>query len=291
MHIKQTDLVLEVGSGNSPRYRSNVIADRLLHDNSQRAGTFSIVIDRPFIVCDGYNLPFKDNTFNYVICSHVLEHLDNPDAFIKELMRVGKRGYIEVPSILGERLFGWDFHLWYCEFKNNILVMTRKKEGKRFDGFFHRLIANDISFRRFCEMHENDFYIKYEWDKKVSLQVNRKEKSQKEIEEVDKTLWELVNTMQWSITRDVLFYFSWMTRRVKRKSIKIARRVSWNFSKMLIQRKIINYLLPLLLCPTCHRDGVIYKQGTIVCTSCKHVYSIDHCLPILLTIDEERKGY
>lgn len=46
-------------------------------------------------------LPFADNSFHLVICSHVIEHLANPSLCIRELLRVcrpGGRIYIETPS-------------------------------------------------------------------------------------------------------------------------------------------------------------------------------------------------
>ena len=39
---------------------------------------------------DGYHLPFKGNEFNVVTCVDVIEHVENYDAFIDELLRVAK---------------------------------------------------------------------------------------------------------------------------------------------------------------------------------------------------------
>ena len=39
---------------------------------------------------DGYHLPFKDNEFDTVTCVDVIEHVQNYDAFIDELLRVAK---------------------------------------------------------------------------------------------------------------------------------------------------------------------------------------------------------
>lgn len=42
--------------------------------------------------CDAANLPFEDASFDVVIANHMLYHLDNPDAAIKEFARVLKPG-------------------------------------------------------------------------------------------------------------------------------------------------------------------------------------------------------
>jgi 2-polyprenyl-3-methyl-5-hydroxy-6-metoxy-1,4-benzoquinol methylase len=43
-------------------------------------------------VYDGYTLPFPDSTFNIVTCVDVIEHVEDYDRFIKELLRVAKKG-------------------------------------------------------------------------------------------------------------------------------------------------------------------------------------------------------
>lgn len=48
---------------------------------------------------DIYKLEFKDNSFDLVICSEVLEHLENPLKALKELIRVsGKYILLSVPN-------------------------------------------------------------------------------------------------------------------------------------------------------------------------------------------------
>jgi|SRR3989344_4991376 len=281
MNIKPTDLVLEIGSGNNPNPRSDVLCDLFVSDNSQRAGNFSIIIDRPFIVSDCYKLPFKDNSFDYIICSHLLEHLDDPEKFIKELTRVGKAGYIEVPNIYGERLFGWDFHLWYCEFKKGTLILTRKKEGERFGGFYHRLIAKNIWFRRFFEENEDMFYIKYEWDNKIKIQIKEKNNKENHIEEIDKEVWNLMRNIKWNIKKDYIFYLQWMRKRILRKLNKITRRYAWNFKKIYKKNKPINDLLQILVCLNC-KNNLALSKSYLFCKNCNFRYKLNGGIPIML---------
>lgn len=45
-----------------------------------------------------YNIPFPDNSFDLVICSEVLEHLETPETALKELYRVSnKYAILSVP--------------------------------------------------------------------------------------------------------------------------------------------------------------------------------------------------
>lgn len=61
LSIKSTDLVPEIGSGNRPRRRSNILCDKFVESNYERSHDGNVVIDkRPFIVVDGIALPFKD---------------------------------------------------------------------------------------------------------------------------------------------------------------------------------------------------------------------------------------
>ena len=63
------------------------------------------------IQCDTDHLPFSDETFDFAVSSHVLEHLQHPVNTIKEMARVTKQGgliLIVVP--LGNH--GDPYHRW-----------------------------------------------------------------------------------------------------------------------------------------------------------------------------------
>ncbi len=51
------------------------------------------------LVKDIYNLPFKDNQFKETLCSHTMEHVEDPDKFYAELERVSKNVTLLVPPL------------------------------------------------------------------------------------------------------------------------------------------------------------------------------------------------
>ena len=82
------ELVLEVGSGLSPIVtdRDNVIYSELSH----RALKTLKGINRSghYVVADATRLPFRDGSLSRVVCSEVLEHVEDDQASIDELARV-----------------------------------------------------------------------------------------------------------------------------------------------------------------------------------------------------------
>jgi SAM-dependent methyltransferase len=72
-------VVLNIGSGNSPRQDGVVNLDMMDYEN----------VD---IVCDIHHLPFKDNSIDAVMSLAVLEHVREPAIVLKEVHRVLKPG-------------------------------------------------------------------------------------------------------------------------------------------------------------------------------------------------------
>jgi SAM-dependent methyltransferase len=127
-------LVLDVGSGDKPHWRADVLLDRYVEaeHGGQRSGVADARISRPLFAADAADMPFADGVFDYVVCSHVLEHVPDPAAVIAEITRVGKAGYIEVPQAGSAKILDFPSHLWWCRLDGSTLVFTAKR-ARAFD--------------------------------------------------------------------------------------------------------------------------------------------------------------
>lgn len=176
--IGAADLVLDVGSGGFPFKRADHLADRYPDQTTHRME--AMVRDaRPFFEVDLQRLPFADKTYDFVFCSHVLEHLDHPGQAIRELMRVGKRGYIEVPTRLSDVMFNFtrlpDHHRWHGMVLGETLVLVEWNDNERRDlgnEFFNALQSEYRSpFQDFFERNRDLFFASCHWRESISFMI------------------------------------------------------------------------------------------------------------------------
>ena len=76
--IKDGDKVLDIGSGGYPFPLATHLADFYEGETTHRKEELKRD-DRPFTVCNLELTPFADKEFDFVYCSHVLEHVDAPE--------------------------------------------------------------------------------------------------------------------------------------------------------------------------------------------------------------------
>ena len=170
LNIKKSEKVLEVGGGHNPHPRSNVVIDKFIESNYHRSGDIKVLKNQKFMQGDGENLPFADKEFDYVICCHVLEHVENPTKFLSEQFRVAKRGYIEFPSIIGEYLVPKESHRWVMHEMNGTLYIV-EKEKAQFQSPYdlgeliqEYLPKNSIGFKVVERTSPNLLTVRIEWD-------------------------------------------------------------------------------------------------------------------------------
>ena len=116
--------VLDIGCGYTANENATVVSD--VQDLS------NFYKNKKFVKITEKKLPFKDNEFDFVITSHVIEHVDDFQFFISEIERISNKGYIELPTKLGDNLVfeNSNDHLWMFEYddNSNILLASKKQE-------------------------------------------------------------------------------------------------------------------------------------------------------------------
>lgn len=129
--IKEGDRVLEIGPGSTPFHRSDVLLEMDFDDEAEYEKQFGhadkLVTDKQLVFYKGDVFPFKDNEFDYVICSHVLEHVPDVPKFLSEVFRVAPKGYFEFPLMYYEYLYNIGAHISYLRFDGKALFYMPKK--------------------------------------------------------------------------------------------------------------------------------------------------------------------
>ena len=160
--IKNNNLkVLDIGCGYSANENAIVICD--VQDLS------SFYKEKNFVQISGKELPFKDKEFDFVIASHVLEHVNDPVLFLEELQRVAKSGYIEVPTKLEDNLVfeNKKAHLWHLEFDdlNQNLIISNKRQ-------IFEPILTVSSINKFRKYFSDSLIIQLLWEDKINYSMN-----------------------------------------------------------------------------------------------------------------------
>jgi len=180
-NIKKKDLVLDIGSGDKPHWRADVIVDKFPGDDRQRnAG--EVLIDRKklFVNADVEKMPFEDKVFDFVFCSHLLEHVEDPGKAIDEITRVGKRGYIEVPFSGLDLLKPFKAHLWFCDEDNGRLIFFKRDAAENFYTRvlkkFGKKLFETPSFQYVVAKQFNFFFVSLYWQGKIRYEIINKAK-------------------------------------------------------------------------------------------------------------------
>ena len=153
--------ILDIGCGYRAHPNATVIADVQDLSNYYK--------EKKFIKINEKKLPFKDKEFDFVIASHVIEHVEDFEFFIKELERISSKGYIELPSRLGDNLVfeNKTDHIWwfiYDDINNKLLASKRNQLIEPF--------LTVSTAKLFEKIFRESLVIELAWDKKIDYQID-----------------------------------------------------------------------------------------------------------------------
>ena len=155
--------ILDIGCGFSAHKNASVICD--IQDLQ---GFYK---NKKFVKLSEKILPFKNKEFDFVIASHVLEHVEDPAFFIKELERVSIQGYIELPTILEDNLVfeNKSDHLWHMEFDD---VESQLIVSKRIQ--FMEPVLTVSSIKKFSEYFRQSLILELHWKDTIDYKIEDK---------------------------------------------------------------------------------------------------------------------
>ena len=160
--------ILDIGCGYRANQYATVIADILDLKNFYKNKKF-VKLEK------NKSLPFKDNEFDFVVTSHVIEHVDDFEFFIKELERISNKGYIELPSRLADNIVfeNKTDHVWWFIFDdiNNQLLVSKKNQI--LDPFITVSTGKKLE-----EIFRESLILELLWEKEINYKIDNSIKSE-----------------------------------------------------------------------------------------------------------------
>ena len=86
---------------------------------------------------DIYNLPFADKQFEWVLCSHTAEHVEDPMELDRELRRVGKNVVYVLPPL-------WDLGAVFNIFEHRWIFLSFRKSHNKLPPFIRLPFADTV---------------------------------------------------------------------------------------------------------------------------------------------------
>jgi len=152
--------VLDIGCGFTAHENANVVCD--VQDLS------NFYKDKKFVKLNDKKLPFSDKEFDFVIASHVIEHVEDVRFFIKELERVSSKGYIELPTPLEDNLVfeNKNDHIWHLEFNDieNKLLIKKKIQ------YIEPLITVSTA-KKLAKFFKQSLILELFWDNSIEFEL------------------------------------------------------------------------------------------------------------------------
>jgi len=160
--------ILDIGCGYRAHPNASVIADVQDFSNYYKV--------RKFVKINGKKLPFKDKEFDFVIASHVIEHVEDFEYFIKELERISSKGYIELPSRLGDNLVfeNKTDHIWWFYYDDVLNKLIASKRNQVMEPFITVSTA-----KLFEEVFRESLVIELAWEEEIDYLIDNSLRQEK----------------------------------------------------------------------------------------------------------------
>jgi len=265
--IRRGEVVIDIGSGNSPILRADVLVEKYIDTDAERYS--GLVIDRPMICADGESLPFRDKSIDFLYCSHLLEHIPRPEAFLDEIQRVARRGVIITPHGDYEKIDPRRVHLWNVTAKDGKLRLVQKKCWNEYEDirryFYGLTLIGD--YWKFYDRHIEAFSTVYPFEGKIEYEVER-------YGEFDYSRFGMAFSDEDRVRLSI---------DVRQMAKKIVSRVC----RLIISGNDSRCLSRILACPMCRADlaSPVKNAPSVACSSCGAVFPVRAGIPILLKAD------
>ena len=161
LHKNSNWKILDIGCGYKPNKNATVIADIKDFSNFYKG--------KKFVKINEEKLPFIDKEFDFVIASHVIEHVEDFEFFIKELERISAKGYIELPSRLGDNLVfeNKNDHIWWFVYDDDKNQIIASKRNQLVDPFITVSTSKQLE-----EVFRESLVIELSWDEKIDYRID-----------------------------------------------------------------------------------------------------------------------
>jgi len=260
--------VIDIGSGHLPLVRADVLFDLPPANTTQRPVAGIYTPPNRFVVGDIHELPFQDNSFDYVVNRAVLEHVPDPIKACTELSRIGKAGLIIVPSYLWEIMGGAAPHLWLIKNEEGTLTFYRKTvKHMELNSHIPTRIKNSKQYENLFNHFYQDFYVDYYWEERIKVKVIDEEGAKYNYDEEFKE--------KEMVPED----FNNQYKSPKGISRKLKVWVYETFRKFLGGRNFDLY--STTACPVCKKPIKKKEDNKLICNTCQLSFPIVDDVPFL----------
>ncbi len=154
--------ILDIGCGYTANKFANFVADEKDFSDFYKN-------KKKFFKIENKILPFKDKEFDFVIASHVIEHVEDFAFFISELERISNQGYIELPTRLGDNLVfeNTTDHIWWFIFDDDKKKLLASKKTQTLEPFLSVATGKNLS-----DSFRESFVIELAWKDKIEFSID-----------------------------------------------------------------------------------------------------------------------